>query len=76
MKKYLGINDQKIPSTYTLKTTKHYWEKLKKKQINGEINHILGSEMSISLWGQLTWNWFTDSMQSYLQYYHGFFVFW
>ena len=45
-KKYLGIKDKKIQYLYT-EHIKSWWEKLKKTQINKEINLILESEKSV-----------------------------
>ena len=39
-KKYLGMNLLKKQKTYIERAIKDWWEKLKKRQIDGEIYHV------------------------------------
>lgn len=39
--KYLAVNIRRVSKTCVLKTTKHYWEKLKRTEINGVIYYML-----------------------------------
>ena len=45
----MGINLTKEVQTLTLKTTTHYWKKLKNIKINGKISPVHGSEDLILL---------------------------
>ena len=47
--KYFKINLIEEWKLSTLKTMRHWWEKLKKIQINGKISHVRGLEELILL---------------------------
>lgn len=60
--------------TFTLKTTKDCWDKLKKVQTNGKVYNIEGVEKSTLLRCQLSTNWFIDLIQSPSKSEHFFFA--